>query len=502
MVCELCQKGKQSRLPFPSEGSRALNPLELIHSDVCGPMETSNSYTPQQNGLAERMNRTLMERARCMLINSDLQKSYWAEAVSTAAYITNRCPTRALSYATPEEMWSGKKPDTYSEAISSPNEKKWKQSIMEELKAHENNETWTLVEKPPGVKTIGCRWVFRIKNDPSGIIYKSRLCAKGCSQHYQIDYTETFSPTTPHQTGEENIVSEVKIPYKEAVGSLMHLAIVSRPDIMFGVSLVSRYLNCYDSTHWAVVKKILKYLKETKEMGILYSKVKNNTVEGYSDSDYAADSDTRRSTTGYVFTKNAAAITWATQRQQSIALSTTEAEFMAACSAAKEALWIKRLLLDISAYNQDSISLNIDNQSAISVIKNMDFHKRCKHIDVKYKFIQEKCQEKEICVKYLCTTEQCADIFTKALARKPNEDRDCNLERDRDRNQGRYPDQSWKQDDRSKQKMEEHIPSPRKRGPEGIGGLGKMGPEACVGVVITTRASTRGVGDRFVTQLP
>ncbi|GBP25731.1 Retrovirus-related Pol polyprotein from transposon TNT 1-94 [Eumeta japonica] len=167
MVCELCQKGKQSRLPFPSEGSRALNPLELIHSDVCGPMEvkslggarsilkfkeykalvenqlnfkikclrsdngreylsndfsnylkksgiihqTSNSYTPQQNGLAERMNRTLMERARCMLINSDLQKSYWAEAVSTAAYITNRCPTRALSYATPEEMWSGKKPD-------------------------------------------------------------------------------------------------------------------------------------------------------------------------------------------------------------------------------------------------------------------------------------------------------------------------------------------------------------------------------------------------------
>ncbi|GBP89221.1 Retrovirus-related Pol polyprotein from transposon TNT 1-94 [Eumeta japonica] len=77
MVCELCQKGKQSRLPFPSEGSRALNPLELIHSDVCGPME----------------------------------KSYWAEAVSTAAYITNRCPTRALSYATPEEMWSGKKPN-------------------------------------------------------------------------------------------------------------------------------------------------------------------------------------------------------------------------------------------------------------------------------------------------------------------------------------------------------------------------------------------------------
>ncbi|GBP23670.1 Retrovirus-related Pol polyprotein from transposon TNT 1-94 [Eumeta japonica] len=606
MVCELCQKGKQSRLPFPSEGSRALNPLELIHSDVCGPMEvkslggarsilkfkeykalvenqlnfkikclrsdngreylsndfsnylkksgiihqTSNSYTPQQNGLAERMNRTLMERARCMLINSDLQKSYWAEAVSTAAYITNRCPTRALSYATPEEMWSGKKPDvshlkifgceamvkipkeklrkldskaskmifigysdttkgykfidpktkkgvisrdvvfmessltqnhvvvplttdenevnknkhimlspelqensndsseskvsesssnddsfhsndesyqsnddslyipktkiniehdsniktrskakkqdnntylckgisetdvpqTYSEAISSPNEKKWKQSIMEELKAHENNETWTLVENPwskdnwmqidytetfsPTVRydsvrillSEACQYDLKIvqfdvktaflygdikeniyMNPPEGIESPPNFVCKLNRSLYGLKQ----APRPHTKLEKKNIVSEVKIPYKEAVGSLMHLAIVSRPDIMFGVSLVSRYLNCYDSTHWAVVKKILKYLKETKEMGILYSKVKNNTVEGYSDSDYAADSDTRRSTTGYVFTKNAAAITWATQRQQSIALSTTEAEFMAACSAAKEALWIK-----------------------------------------------------------------------------------------------------------------------------------------------------------------
>ncbi|GBP85891.1 Retrovirus-related Pol polyprotein from transposon TNT 1-94 [Eumeta japonica] len=141
-------------------------------------------------------------------------------------------------------------------------------------------------------------------------------------------------PIDPHTKLEKkNIVSEVKIPYKEAVGSLMHLAIVSRPDIMFGVSLVSRYLNCYDSTHWAVVKKILKYLKETKEMGILYSKVKNNTVEGYSDSDYAADSDTRRSTTGCVYQECCSYNMGnsATAKQPCL----TEAEFMAACSAAK-----------------------------------------------------------------------------------------------------------------------------------------------------------------------
>ncbi|CAG4980331.1 unnamed protein product [Colias eurytheme] len=225
-------------------------------------------------------------------------------------------------------------------------------------------------------------------------------------------------PIDPHTSLiKKKVTLEERIPYREAVGSLMHLAIVSRPDIMFGVSLVSRYLDCYDDTHWVVVKKILKYLKETKEYGINYSSTDNNIVEGYSDSDYATDTDSRRSTSGYVFIKNGAAVTWSSQRQQSIALSTTEAEFMAACSATKEALWIKRLLCDISAYNQDSICLNVDNQSAISVIKNVDFHKRCKHIDVKYKFVKEKFQENEIDLSYICTNEQCADIFTKPLPR-------------------------------------------------------------------------------------
>ncbi|CAH2102025.1 unnamed protein product [Euphydryas editha] len=144
-------------------------------------------------------------------------------------------------------------------------------------------------------------------------------------------------PVDPHTILEKvETAAEENIPYREAVGSLMHLAIVSRPDIMFGVSLVSRFMNCYNNTHWAGIKRIFRYLKETKEYGLLYSSMKNNIIEGYSDSDYAADTDTRRSTTGYVFIKNGGAVTWASQRQQCIALSTTEAEFMAACSATKK----------------------------------------------------------------------------------------------------------------------------------------------------------------------
>lgn len=169
-------------------------------------------------------------------------------------------------------------------------------------------------------------------------------------------------PVDPHPTLENSVrVPDKNIPYREAVGSLMHLAIVSRPDIMFAVSLVSRYLNCYDHTHWNVVKKIMKYLKETMSYGLHYTSSQENMLQAYSDADYAKDINTRRSLTGYVFIKNGAAITWATQRQQSVALSTTEAEFMAACSATKEAIWLKQLLSDISAFNQDSVCINIDN---------------------------------------------------------------------------------------------------------------------------------------------
>lgn len=142
---------------------------------------------------------------------------------------------------------------------------------------------------------------------------------------------------------------------------------------------MSRYLNCYDQTHWNVVKKILRYLKRTKDYGLCYTPSKSN-LKGYSDADYAKDTSTDRSLTGYVFMKNGAAVTWATQRQQSVALSTTEAEFMAACSATKEAMWLKGLLMDINEFNQNSICLNIDNQSAICIIKNVDYHKRCKSI--------------------------------------------------------------------------------------------------------------------------
>lgn len=844
LTCLTCKQGKQTRLPFKSEGSRAKNVLDLVHSDLCGPMETetlggakyfmtfiddyskkvyvyflryksealekfkefkhevenqldahikilrtdngleyvnkgfsdflkgagiihqtTTPYTPEQNGTAERMNRTLVERAKCMLLNANLSKQYWADAIHTAAYVINRSPTQSLSFKTPEEKWTGQKPnvnhmrifgceamvhlpkekrkkwdpkaqkmifigycdhtkgyrfiipglkrvvksrdatflestvkrdyvpvelsmnpatnndniisekaeesdstsessydtvcenistsdseyipdtsietpparnitmrlrnerkkfinldssdentylcqheqiladvpETYREAINSMNKEKWEKSIQEELDSHQKNNTWTLVKKTPNIKIIGCKWVFRIKDEPTGPRYKSRLCAKGYSQTVGIDYQETFAPTVRYDsirlllstaiqnnlkmiqldvktaflygeleetifmsppdgllceenmvcklnkslyglkqaprcwnskfdsvlkkfgfvnskadqcvyvgqvnkkkcyfclyvddgllfstdesalkviTEELNSIFEIKvlntprnfvgmqieilnncifihqtqyieqllnkfnmndantnsvpvdphmklqkgdgepeknIPYREAVGSLMHLAIVSRPDIMFAVSLVSRFLNCYNQMHWNAVKKIFKYLKASKDYGLCYTKTAQpSEIVGYSDADFANDLDTRRSVTGYVFIKNGAAVTWSSQKQQTVALSTTEAEFMAACAATKEAMWVKLLLSDAGEYKQDTLYLHLDNQSAISVIKNLNFHKRCKHIEIKYHFIKEKYHQKIISLKFVSSKYQYADILTKALTK-------------------------------------------------------------------------------------
>lgn len=144
----------------------------------------------------------------------------------------------------------------------------------------------------------------------------------------------------PVDSGDE---SPSNVPYREAVGSLMFLAIVSRPDIAYAVNLVSRYLNKHGESHWRAVKRIFAFLVGTKNVGIMYrSGGSESELRGYSDADYASDLQTRRSTTWYVFSLSNGPVTWASQRQKLVVLSTTEAEYVAASAAAKEAIWLRR----------------------------------------------------------------------------------------------------------------------------------------------------------------
>ena len=215
----------------------------------------------------------------------------------------------------------------------------------------------------------------------------------------------------------DGTVSDPKIPFRELVGSLMFAACVSRPDIAYAVNMISKYLSCYSNEHWLAAKRILRYVKETVDYGILYDGSNELPLTGYSDSDFAGDRDDRRSTTGYVYVLAGGAVSWTSQRQRIVALSTTEAEYIAASQATKEAIWLRRLLFDLGFDSDGPTELSVDNQGAIKLTKNDEFHKRTKHIDVRYHFVREKVANEDISISYVPSKENLADIFTKALPR-------------------------------------------------------------------------------------
>lgn len=203
-------------------------------------------------------------------------------------------------------------------------------------------------------------------------------------------------------------------PYREAVGSLLYAALVSRPDIAFSVGVVSRFLENPGVEQITAVKRILRYLKATSELGIVYES--GTSLVGYTDADFAG-METRQSTTGFVFMMGGGPVTWRSQRQKKVTLSTTEAEYAASCEGAREVYWIRQLLKDIKEELQTPTPLFIDNQSTLRLIKNPEVHARTKHFDVQLHFVREANESGTVAVKYVPSNEQLADVFTKPLTR-------------------------------------------------------------------------------------
>jgi hypothetical protein len=160
-------------------------------------------------------------------------------------------------------------------------------------------------------------------------------------------------------------------PYRQLVGSLMHLSVTVRPDITFAVGALARSMAEPTMVHWQAAKGVLRYLSGTASLGITFggSSGLGLHLQGYCDADYAGDTDTRKSTTGYVFTLNSGAVSWQSKRQPTVAASTTEAEYMAAAAAIKEALWLRKVLNDLQL-GPGTISIFADNQSAIKLLRN------------------------------------------------------------------------------------------------------------------------------------
>jgi hypothetical protein len=203
--------------------------------------------------------------------------------------------------------------------------------------------------------------------------------------------------------------------YKQIVGSLMYLT-STRPDIMYAVSLISRYMECPAEAHFLAAKRIFRYLKGTADYGILYKRNSNSAMIGFSDSDYAGSLDDRKSTSGLVFMLNSGAVSWSSKKQQIVALSTTEAEFVAAASTSSQAIWLRRLLEFLHNNQQQGPTLiYCDNMSTIKLSKNPVLHGRSKHIDVRFHFLRDLCKEGVIDLVFCKSEDQIADILTKPL---------------------------------------------------------------------------------------
>nr|GEU94014.1 retrovirus-related Pol polyprotein from transposon TNT 1-94 [Tanacetum cinerariifolium] len=594
---------------------RTNNGLEFCNREfeqLCIEIEIARHLTvagmPQQNGVAERMNRTLMDKVRCLLIQSGLPKTFWAEATCMAAYLINRSPSRAIEKKTPMEMWSGHPSDygmlkifgcvayphdkqcklepravkyvllgyleglkwyrlyrlddespkiitsrnvvfnesvmykdtlkdsdasdnsveelqvevelhrlnnhalekdqtdqkdgydedagdqatdqppdltdyqlvrdreprtrtkplrfrdesnmaayvfvvaeeadtheplTYQEPVAYEECSKWKVAMKEEMGSLRKNKTWELVDHPAGQKLVSCKWLFKIKEGIEGVQRPSKAKIGSTKSFLKKEFNMKELEEAKKILGMEitmrnrfkmplgghfklslkdcpvrdcDIERKSKVSHANAVGSLMYLMVCTRPDIAYAVSVVSRYLANSSKNHWEAVKWILKYLRGTANVGLVYETNRGNYVDVtcFVDSDYAKDPNKGRSITGYAFLVHGCVVSWKEMLQHVVALSTTEVEYMAFTEAVKEAIWLRGLLEELGV-QLNTVAVNCDNQGAIHLSQNLVFHERTKHINVCYHFIREVLEAKTVKVLKVGTESNAADALTKVV---------------------------------------------------------------------------------------
>ena len=496
-------------------------------------------------------------------------------------------------------------PISMKEARTNEHSREWMSAADSEYNSLVENETWRLVELPPGRKTIGCKWVFKAKHDSDGRVsrFKACLVAQGYAQKYGIDYDEAFAPVVRFssirtllafaiqnnmvvhqmdvvtaflngkldeniymrqpegyvQPGKEHLVcklqkslyglkqsprcwnialrekleklgfaqisadpcifvkkgetlviiavhvddliilaendaemEEIKkilkaefkmtdlgelqyyvgvsviqdkqngrvwlhqkqyvnkiiqkfgqaeaktvatpadmnvkltkedgvskpvdpTQYQSIIGSLLYLAVATRPDIAYVVGVFSKFCSKPSEAHLTAAKRVLRYLKGTQDFGLKYEGSVNESLKVYADADWAGDVDDRHSTSGNACIMANGAVSWMSKKQPVVALSTAEAEYVSLCFATQEAIWLRQLLTDIGQPAADATVIWEDNQAAISLAKNPVSHARTKHIDTRYHFIREELQNGVIALKYISTKQMVADILTKPL---------------------------------------------------------------------------------------
>nr|GEY25060.1 hypothetical protein [Tanacetum cinerariifolium] len=315
-------------------------------------------YTRQNNGVSERRNRTLLDMVRSMMSQTTLPKSFGDYALETVARILNMVPTKKVN-KTPYEL-------AYIEKILKryymENSKRGTIPIQEKLKLSKSQGASTPTEKQ------------RMQN----------------------------------------------IPYASAIGSIMYDARCTRPDVAFAQNMTSRFQQNPGEEQWTAVKNILKYLRNTKDMFPVYrgNMEQELSVSCYTDAGYLTDADNLKSQIGYVFVLNGGAVDWKSTKQRIFATSSTDAEYIAAFDASKEAIWIRKFIygLGIVLTIKEPIRMYCDNTRAIAIAKDDGVTKGARHFRAKVHYLRETIKLDDVKIEMINTYDNSADPFTKALA--------------------------------------------------------------------------------------
>lgn len=202
-------------------------------------------------------------------------------------------------------------------------------------------------------------------------------------------------------------------PYREAIGSLMYASVATRPDITYAVSALSRFLDNPGDVHWEAAKRVLRYLSGTRDLTLTYGEERYD-LTGYTDAD-GASHEHRHAVSGYAFLIDGGAVSWQSRKQEIVTLSTAEAEYVATTHAAKEAIWLRRLIFELFTITPSPTTLHCNNQAAIKLAIEDNYHARTKHIDIRFHFIRQVIADNTLTLTYCPTDDMAADIFTKSL---------------------------------------------------------------------------------------
>lgn len=256
---------------------------------------------------------------------------------------------------------------------------------------------------------------MEFESTKSGIFMHQSKYASDILKRFKMSECNPIS--TPIETGtklrkdgEEEAV-DAKM-FRQLVGSLRYLC-NTRPDLSYGVGMISKFMGKPLQSHFVAAKRILRYIKGTLDYALLFpDKLKSKPAEvlGYTDSDWCGDQDDRRSTTGYVFQYCGSSISWCSRKQNVVALSSCEAEYIAASFGACQALWIETLLDEMKLEVCRPMKLLIDNKSTINLAKNPVAHGRSKHIETRFHFLRDQVTKGKLELEHCNTEKQIADI--------------------------------------------------------------------------------------------